>query len=448
MTFRLSRRTVLKGAGALVALPTLEAMLNSHGTAYAEGGAFPQRLLTWFFGNGVVLPMWTPSATGANYAFSPALSPLQNVKDYVNVVSGCNVKTPDLRGHHNGCGAMMSGYPFIPIPANGANYASKFGGPSIDQVAAGIIGTTTTFPSLQLAVSKRATTGEGPTLQYISHKGPDAPLPPEMNPAKLYQKLFGNFVEPSNPTDPRDALRLNVLDAVKDDANRLIKRLGAADRQRLDQHLTAISELRQQISALPPPVTSACAAPKTPVTQTNQDQGGAEPMEAVHRAFADLIALAWACDLTRVVSVQFSGSVADTAYPMIGIPDNEHDLSHDPSRKDDINRCVTFCVQNFAYLCERLKATPEGPGNLLDNSVLMMTTDVAEGWVHSIQDYPVVIAGRGGGVLKYPGIHYRSPNGRNTSDILLTVLRAAGTGVSSVGGAEGLSTTVISELMA
>ena len=105
MKFRLSRRSVLKGLGAVVALPTLEVMLNSNGTAYAAGGEIPKRMCTWFFGNGVVLPQWTPAATGANWALSDALGGLANVKSYINVVSGCQVKTPDLRGHHNGTDA-------------------------------------------------------------------------------------------------------------------------------------------------------------------------------------------------------------------------------------------------------------------------------------------------------------------------------------------------------
>lgn len=445
--FRLSRRSLLKGAaGAVVALPVMEAMLNSHGTAFAQGMPIPRRLCTWFFGNGVVLPQWTPSATGANWALTNALAPLVNVKSYVNVVSGCNVKTPNLRGHHNGVAALMSGYPFIEIPPNGANYASKFGGPSIDQVAADIIGKANTFPSLQLAVSKRVTTGEGPTLRYLSHKGPDAPLNPEFNPANLFDKLFGNF-QAKDPTDPRDKLRVSVLDAVKDDAARLKTRLGSADRQRLDAHLTSISEVRQQILALPPTYTSACLPPAD-VTQGNTDSNGAEPMEAVSKAMSDLLVLAWACDLTRVASYQFSGSVAGTAYPMIGVPDNEHTISHDTGRIPDIQKCVQFCVKNFAYLLEKLKAAPEGTGNLLDNSVLLMTTDVAEGWVHSINDYPILVAGRGGGVLKYPGIHYRSTSGRNTSDVLLSVMKAAGTGVTSVGAAQGLSTNPVQEILA
>ncbi len=446
MSFRLSRRTFLRGVGAAVALPALEAMLNGHGTAWANGTPLPKRLCTWFFGNGVVLDRWTPTTTGAGWALSPALQPLVNVKEYVSVVSGCSVKTPNLRGHHNGVAALMSGHPFIPLPPGNAGYSSKFGGPSIDQVVADVIAQGTVFPSIQLAVSKRVTKGEGPTLQYLSHRGPDSPLPPEMNPAALFNRLFGSF-EPKDPRDPTDALRASVLDAVKEDAQRLQKRLGTSDRQRLDAHLTGISELRGQILALPPVYTSACVKPQ-PVTQTNTDTSGVEPIEPVARAMSDLLALAWACDLTRVASFQFSGSVGGAAYPMIGVGDNHHTISHETGRIDDLHTCAVFFVKNFAYLLERLKALPEGAGNVLDNSVLMMTSDVAEGWTHGIHDYPILVAGRGGGLLRHPGIHYRATGQRNTSDVLLTVMRAAGANVASVGSEGGLSTTPCTQLHA
>lgn len=443
--FRLSRRAVLRGAGAFVALPVMEAMLNSHGTAFAQGQPLPVRLCTWFFGNGVVLNKWTPSATGASWALTDALGPLVNVKEYVNVVSGCAVKTGTSRGHHTGVAALYSCFPYIELPAGNAPYASKFGGPSIDQVAAGIIGKDSTFPSLQLAVSKRVTKGEGPTLQYLSHKGPDAPIAPEFNPANLFNTLFSNFNE-QDPLDPRDRLRVSVLDKVKADADRLRTRLGASDRQRLDAHLTSISEVRTQIAALPPTYTSGCSKPET-VTQTNTDQNGQEPLEPVSKAMSDLLALAWACDLTRVASYQFSGSVGSTAYPMIGVSDNQHTMSHDSGRADDINTTVRFCVKNFAYLLEKLKATPDGTGNLLDNSVLMLSSDVSQGWTHAINDYPILVAGGGRGALKHPGIHYRASNGRNTSDVVLSVMKAAGTGVTSVGGGNGYSNNPCTEIL-
>lgn len=445
-SFRLSRRTLLKGLGAAVALPTMEAMLNTHGTAYAAGGTLPKRFATFFFGNGVVLKQWLPTGTGAGWQPSPALAPLAGVKDYVSVVSGYNLKTPNRRAHHCGAAGILSGHPFIEVPATNANYASKFGGPSIDQVAASRISRGTTFPSIGIAVSKRVAVNEGPTLQYISHKGPDSPLPPEFNPAALYNRIFGSF-SPGDTTDPRNSLRASVLDAVRDDARRLQGQLGSADRARLDAHLTSISEIRQQILALPPEYTSTCTRP-TPVTQMNKDVSGKEPMEQVSKIMSDLLVMAWACDLTRVASYLFTGSVNYTVFHMLGQTQGNHDLTHDASKQSQVHASVVWVVKQFAYLLTRLKETPEGTGNLLDNSCLLFTSDVCEGLSHSITDYPLLVAGRAGGYLKYPGIHVRSTTGQNTSDVLLTCLKAVGTGVTSVGGAEGLSTTECAALKA
>ncbi|MBK7863452.1 MAG: DUF1552 domain-containing protein [Archangiaceae bacterium] len=453
---KLSRRTLLRGTAAAVALPTLEVMLNVNGTAYAQGMPLPLRFVTWFFGNGVLRSKWTPSVTGAGWQLTEQLSGLVDaskgidVKSYVSVVSGYDVKTPNLRGHHNGVAALYSGAPFIPLtPTGGAGYSSKFGMMSIDQVAADKIAGNTTFKSLQLAVSKRFTRGEGPTLQYLSHRGPDAPMPQETNPAALFSRLFMGFT-PKDPTDPRDRLRVNVLDAVKDDAKRLQTQVSAADKARLDQHLTAISEVRSQILALPSVITSSCAQPAT-VTNTNQDVNQVEQYETVNKIFSDLMALAFACDLTRVVSYQFTGSVGGQCFKDLspGQPrDNEHALTHDAAQQGAVNEGVKFTIRNFAYLLDRLKKSVEGTGNVLDRSCLLCSTDVAEGLDHSINDYPILVAGRGGGALRYPGIHERGSGGKSVSNVLLTCLQAVGTGVTSVGKDSGLSTTPVAALKA
>jgi hypothetical protein len=442
MPLVLDRRTFLRGAAlgatAAIGLPTLEAMLDPHGEALASGAPLPRRLGVFFFGNGVRLDRWTPSATGANYPLSEALRPLVNVRDHVNVVSGYRAKAGyGRRGHHDGCAAILSGIPFIELPHESSSYSSKFGGPSIDQVAADRIGAGTTFPSVQLAVSKRVIGSEGPTLRYLSHRGPDSPLEPEFSPRAVFQRLFGNFT-PASTTDPTAGLRSNVLDLVKDDLRRLEARLGTLDRQRLDAHLTGISQLQREIAALPPMVTTQCALPGDPGVE-NVDADGNEPLEAVSRAMADLVAVAFACDLTRVVTLQLTGSVGYTTYHMFGQTRGNHDLSHEASERDAVHAGVVWNVQQFAYLLEKLKATPEARGTLLDSSVWLFTSDVAEGETHSSDDYPILVAGGGGGALKYPGVHHRGTTQDNTSDVLLTVLRAAGTGLTEVGADQGHS---------
>lgn len=434
--FRLSRRAVLRGAGALVALPALEAMLGTDGTAWADGTPLPLRLGVFFFGNGVIKSRWVPAEVGATWSLSEELSPLANVKEYLNVSSGREIKVADLRGHHNGAAAILSATPFIPLPPNGAPYSSKFGGPSIDQVAADVIGLGTPIKSLQLAVSKRPEKDQGPTVQFVSHRGPDLPLAPEFSPANLFTRLFGGGLA----TDPRTRARLTALDAVRDDARRLQQRLGAADRARLDAHLTAISEVRREILASAPAGTGACVVPP-PVTETNTDANGVEPLQAVSRAMSDLWALAWACDLTRVVSLQHHGATSSTVFASEGQTTAEHLLTHDSTAQGQVHDAVMETMRNGAYLLEKLKATPEGTGNLLDRSCVLITSDVCEGLYHSGTDYPLVVAGRAGGALRYPGVHDRSAASENTSDVLLSCLQAVGTGLTSVGGGTAVSST-------
>jgi hypothetical protein len=451
----ISRRTLLRGTGAAVALPVLEAMLNSHGTAFAQGAPLPKRFAVWFFGNGVRLDRWVPKQTGANWALTEALAPLVDagrkidVKRYVNVVSGYNIKIQQQRGHHDGLAAMMSGAKIIPLPANGAPYSSKFSARSIDQIAADKIGAGTAFGSLQLAVSKRYIRGEGPTLQYLSHRGPDEPLPQEANPAALYNRLFAK-VQATPTADPRDQLRVSVLDAVRDDAKRLQAKLGTNDRARLDAHLTAISEARSRILALPPTVTSACVKPAA-ITETNQDVNGAEQIEKVSNLMADMLAIAWACDLNRVATLQFSGSVGYHTYTEIsgGQPrDTEHGLSHDNNQQDKVHDAVVFTMRNFAYFLDKLQKTPDGTGNVLDRSCILCTSDLAEGLSHSSTDYPILVAGGAGGALKTPGVHVRSTSGENTSDVLLACMQAIGTGLTNVGVDEGASSNPCRAILA
>lgn len=448
----LSRRQVLRGilggAGVSIALPVLDAMLDDHGEVFAQTmTAPPKRLGVFFFGNGVRLDQWTPARTGASWELSAELAPFEDVKPYLNVVSGYRAKAGyGRRGHHDGAAAILSGHPFIELPHAETSYSSKFGGPTIDQVAADAIGRGTLFPSIQVGCSKRVTTGEGPSLQFASHRGPDAPVAPEYNPRALFDRLFASFT-PASTEDPTNRLRGSVLDAVREDARRLSSRLGAKDRMRLDQHLTGIAQLQREISALPPVLTQQCTVPAAP-TETNADVMGLEPMEEAHRAMTELIVLAFACDLTRVVSYMFTGGVGGIIYHMLGATTEQHGLTHEPDQQRLVHRTVHWNMQQFAHLLRRLMATPEGRGNLLDSCVWLCSSDCAEGLTHSSDDYPILVAGRAGGFLKYPGVHHRGTLADNTSDVLLTVLRAAGVPAREVGSAQGLSSHPCAEIEA
>jgi Protein of unknown function (DUF1552) len=463
------RRTILRGMfrGTAIAcgLPTLEAMLNTSGTAYAQAGAggsaLPQRLGIFFFGNGVRLKLWNPAATGPGWALSPALEPLAPVKDYLNVVSGMDPKIPASQGHHTGEVGILSGHPLLSQPKGGAAFRSTFTAPSIDQVVAAETGKLTRFKSLELGISRRVNTREGTTLQYISHNGPDSANPPSYDPAMVFDRLFGADFKPpmsttampgataGGPLEQTARLRRSVLDAVARDIDSLKLRVGAADRRRLDQHFEHVRGIERRLQSDPVMgggPSAGCAAPARPGAIADTPQG--EQLEPVMTAMSDLLALALACDQTRAFSVMFSGSTATTVFWQVGVSRGHHQLSHDEAGdQPQIQATTVFTMKMFGILLARIKATPEGPGNLLDNCAILASSDCAEGKSHSNKDYPILIAGRAGGKLKSPGVHHRAP-GENSNQVLLTLLRAVGLQRASFGINNSLTSTGCSAIEA
>jgi hypothetical protein len=431
--FTLSRRTFLRGAlggGALacIGLPVLDAMLDSHGEALADGAQLPKRLMTWFWGNGVRLDRWVPATQGPGYALSPELAPFADVQDYCAILSGFENKAgyPKIT-HHEGM-ALFSGHPM----ADRSGLFSKAGGATIDQVAASIIGKKTTFASLEVGVSRMVSKNEGPTMQFLSHKSTNEPLPAEYDPTALFARVFASF----NPQQAKAVgLRVSVLDAVREDTNRLRQRVGARDRVRVDSHLEGINALQKQIKALPP----VCSLPPAP-TETNTAVDGVEPIGPTARAMADLLVYAFSCDLTRVASYMFTGGVGATVFRELGSTDEHHVLTHSTNH-DAVHRGIVYTMENLAYLLKRMKATTEGTKNLLDSSVVFCGSDCAEGFTHSVRDMPIIVAGRGGGALRYPAVHYRSSTDENTADALLSCVQTVAPEVTSVGSKLGVSTS-------
>jgi hypothetical protein len=430
-----------------VGLPVLEAMLDTHGRALADGTPLPKRFGVFFWGNGVRLAQYLPAATGAGYALSPLLKPLAGVKDYVSVVSGYDIKTGNERGHHAGCVGILSGSPMLSQDPKGAPYASTFTAPSIDQVVAAQVGKSTRFRSVEVGISKNVSTSEGTTLRYLSHNGPDNANPPEYSPKALYTRLFGAGFSPqaAQPKlDPKLALRRSVLAAVREDASALRTRLGKNDQRRIDQHFESIRALENQISSIemaaPPP--AACAAVTEPM-----DTAGDKNLIATNAAMVKLLAMSMACDQTRVFSMLFSGSVGGTSYPELSISTNHHSLTHDEAgAQPQVQAITTFIMERFAALLTALRDMPEGDGNLLDRAVILASSDCSEGQPHTIDDYPILVAGGGGGALVHPGIHVRGKAG-NASDVLLSLLQAMGLQVTEFGNKGGHTTKTVPGLL-
>lgn len=439
------RRRFLRGAlggGLSIAfgLPLLEAMLDANGTrllhGQAHGQALPKRFGVFFWGNGrgVDASKWTPAQSGAGWTPSPLLAPLSEVRDYVSVVSGMTARMPNSpRGHHDGCTAILSGHDFIAQPAGNAPYRSTFSRQSIDQVAADTLGASTRFRSLELGVSSRVIAGEGTTLHYVSHNGPDNANPPEVKPSALFNRLFTDpsVQDSSRLGEALRALRGSVLDTVLEELDGLGQSVGAADRVRLEQHAEGVRAVERRLATVAElaPQCHDLAAPSDPATQNGQ-----EPLAERMQAMSELLALALSCDLSRVFTIQFTGSVGYTVFWQVGLDRGHHDLSHEgAAAQQALEASTTYTMEQLAVLLRALRDTPDGAGNLLDSCAILATSDHSDGAAHSVQDFPVLVAGRAGGALTHPGVHYASQSGEHTNRVLLTLLRSVGVEIAELG---------------
>jgi Protein of unknown function (DUF1552) len=451
----ISRRTVLRGvlAGGVsvaVPLPRLEGMLNSNGTAYAGGAPLPVRFGVWFFGNGIIPERWVPALTGAGatWTLSEQLAPLAEVKPWLSVVTGTDVKVPDSAPHASAPAGALSG-------AN--NGAGGMLLPSIDQVIAKLIGTGTTYPTgIHVGVSN--TSGATALGDTISFAGAGAPNRPNFSPLAIFTNLmqFANTATapPAMPAAPDPALarRGLVLDAVIQDANALRARVGAADQKRLDQHLEGINELQVQLMrAQGPKVTGKLVNPGTAYPNRGAD-GSISRQRA--QAFADLLVFAMATDLTRIFSFMFTPMAGHGNYADCGLdPVTFHeDYGHRNSPRGQasatagFNTGVRYAMTNLADLLGKMKNTPDGAGTLLDNSCVYTTSCTSESQTHSPLDFPVLVSGKAGGKLK--GNQHLRLAGENTSKVLYTLATAYGGTATSFGMNEGLVTSGIPELLA
>ncbi len=441
--FVLPRRTFLRGSLAVgtaaVGLPLLEAMLNDHGTALAGGAPLPMQFITWFIGNGYRLEQLEPSTTGAGFALSAELQPFQNVAEYLSIVTGLQNWCYAQPTHHEGMTAW-NGY----HPAQLSGLFSKAGGPTLDQLIADHIEATASpapaIRSIQVGVSKRTSVMDsGTTMHVLSHRGTEEPLYPVFQPKAVFQTLFGNFV----PQPDDKALRLQVIASVREDAKKLQAKVGAADRLRIEAHLDGLAELEETINTLPP----QCPLPMEPTVENNVNVSNLsqpEPLDEVNKAMCDLIVAAFKCDVTRVASCMFIGGAAETVYHEIGQSEGFHNLTHMGSAQAQVHTGVVHAHTKLAYLLEQMKATVDATGaNLLDTGLVLSGSDCATGYTHNVSRQPWILVGKLRDKMK-AGYHHQVAgpyNGNegaanaagNTSDVLLTILKAFDPSATSIG---------------
>ncbi len=432
---RVSRRGLLRGAllggaSSMVALPLLESMLNTNGTALADGSSLPQRLGVFFWGNGVHPERWKPVTLGAGWSPNEQTAPLAALTDRITVVSGMDNFTAGTDGHEGGAG-LLTGHHAQLISDSPKNIAPT--SESFDQLAGRSIGAGTKFQSLQLRISK-AVLGQGILYAYTSWSNASSPIEGEGDPRKLYDRLFSGFQAPgATPVlDQTLALRRSVLDTVKLDLAALRANVGASDQARLDEHFTHLRSIEKRLESAPTLLSANCLLPGVPSELADDNDEGQELLAPRMLLMSQLLGMALACDLTRVFTLQLTGAVALTRYPIPGFNQDQHALTHEEGGDQPlVHRSILHNMEQFATLVTTLDAIAEGPGKLLDNCAILATSDCSEGRSHSQKDYPIMLAGTAGGRLRR-GVHLNAP-GENTNKLVFSLLNAVGCNITEFG---------------
>ncbi|MEQ8785988.1 MAG: DUF1552 domain-containing protein [Pirellulaceae bacterium] len=421
---QLSRRTVLHGLGVSIGLPLLEAMLPRPLRAADQENIDkpPLRMAFVFVPGGVNVDAWAPTGEGADYELSATLSPLAPVREQVLVLSGLNGRQGEsgANGHPLGTAPWLSSAPINEKDRGG--YCTDI---SVDQIAARKIGASTRLPSLELGCDQDATQIH---TSNISWRGPASPMGKEASPRAVFTRLFG---------DPKsDAYQRSILDLVLEDARRLRTKLGGIDRTKLDEYLDSVRAIERRIQI--------AEQESKDVRPPDIDVPADIPVEfAEHlRLLTDLLVLGFRNDATRVSTFMYNNEPGRRSWPEIGIAEGHHTLAHlDPrtaegkDKLDKLQRIDQWYVAQFAYLLEKLRATPEGEGTLLDSCLLMYGSGLAWGRLHNRENLPIVLAGGGGGAIE-GGRHVRYQS-EPLANLFLSLLDRAGVALPRIADSSG-----------
>lgn len=435
----LHRRSFLRGVGATLALPLLDAMMP----AFASTTKPIPRMSFMYIPNGINLAQWTPAASGKEFAFSPTLKSLEPFRECVNVLSGLALHSADRLNdgagdHSRATGAFLSG-----CHAKRTQGADLFLGVTADQIAAKSLGKDNLLPSLELGIDDRKTSplcDEGYTCTYsntLSWSSATTPLPIENDPRLVFERLFG---EGGNAGRRMARLRENrsILDSVTSEMKQMQGLVGVPDRQRMDQYFDAIRQVELRLQRVEkqnaessPSLGAGIARPL----------GAPDKFEDHIRLMFDLQVLAFQADITRVSTLMFAGERSGRSYPQVGVPDAHHSVSHhdnNPEKLAKVARIDAFHVQQFAYFLGKLRDTQDGDGTLLDHSMLLYGAGISNGNVHDHSPLPVLLCGGGAGNLQ-GGRHIVYKNEPPLSNVLRSMLDKAGLPADRIGESTGLA---------
>jgi hypothetical protein len=440
----MSRRTVLRGLGTALSLPLLDSMVPAQ-TPLVKTAAHPQvRLGLCFIPHGAVMANWTPAAEGADFALSRTLAPVEPFKDQIVVVTNLAHKMAAPGGPgDNGGDHTRSPAVFLngvhPKRTDGADIQA---GVTIDQIAAQKIGQQTALPSLELATEDFSglvgSCDVGFSCAYmntISWRTPTTPLPMEINPRVVFTRLFGDGANAAERLQRIDEQR-SILDAVIGQVQHLEGRLGPSDRHRIADYLDTVREIERRIQlAEKQNANSTLAVPASPTGIPDDHQEHTKLM-------FDLMALAYQANITRISTFMMAREVSYRTFPMLGISEGFHPASHhqnNPERLENLTKINTYHVGLMAYFLGKLKATPDGDGNLLDHSLILYGSGMSNSNVHNHAPLPVFVAGGAAGRLQ-GGRHLKYPDGTPMANLLLTILDKAGAPQDRVGDSTGMLT--------
>ena len=426
-----SRRTVLRGIGATLSLPLLDAMVPALTRTVLTAATPVKRFGAIFVPMGERPSHWTPPTTGAGFEFSPFLKPLEKFRDHVNVVS--NIDRPLAGTHAVSTGTWLTGS--APKRTEAEDFIA---GTSLDQIVAGQIAKDTVFKSLEIATEDQSgyvgACDVGYSCAYMSTitwKSPTQPMPMETNPRVVFERMFGR---PGSAEDRLTRMRQNrsILDSVRGDVASLEKGLGARDRVRLDQYLEHVREVESRIQRAEKKATTELVLPQAPV-------GIPESWEEHATVMFDLMALAYEADLTRVFSFMLNREASQLVFPNLGFNEPWHHVSHhgnEPEKLALLVKLNTWQIELFSRFVDRLKNTPDGDGSLLDHSAIVWGSGMSDSNTHSPLDVPFLMVGKGGG--RFQGNrHLAAAQGTQLANVMLTIAQKYGAEIDRFGVSTG-----------
>jgi hypothetical protein len=431
----LSRRTLLRGMGVSLALPLLDSMLPAQTPLSKTAAAPSPRLGFVYVPHGAVMDKWTPAAEGAGFEFTPILKPLEPLRDQLNILSGFGHRAADTSAVHSlSPTTWLSGV--RPKPTQGVD---AYAGVTADQIAAQHLGQQTQLPSLELATEDHAGLLGACDRDYgciymntLCWRTHTTPMPMEINPRKVFERLFGGG---STPEERRARVEedRSILDAIMTETNGLKKTLGKHDQATVSDYLESVREIERRIQ-------NASFEGRADVTVPEEPIGIPYSYQQHLDIMYDLMVLSYQANITRVISFMVAREESNRTYPQVGVPDGHHATSHHQNRPEKLEKLVkiqNYHIQQLARFLDKMSKTPDGDGSLLDHSMILYGSNMSNSNVHNHFPLPTLLAGHGSGQVK-GGRHLKYSDHTPMANLLLTVLSKSGIEMDSLGDSTGL----------